>query len=380
MFNSRLIISIITANIFFACSYSQPNPINDKWINFTESNSGLLDDYIRCIEVDATNNLWIAAGNTYGGFVLKRTDGRLTMYDGTWNYFENPYLDHSKYFYENLFISKNGDKWMGKNGGNLEHASSFYRFSSQNEWKAFEVDDNTFDMVYFTGINDSTVLIEHSAGIGTILAGYDTFQLVYGVTYKDNPGLLDYENFHSQQKRKTIIRSGKYPTTAIKAIDDTTLIGFSFKGVSWYHYGAGKLQYLKDHKLPLDGKSDNSDGGEYANNIWLDQDHSIWVGYANGLFKLQDDTFESFFAPDSLKWHSILDLKFDVNNTAWFITDHSLISFDKKKWNEIFINDKADMDWFTCLEIDRKGNIWIGTRYQGIFVYNPEGLKLLGSE
>jgi ligand-binding sensor domain-containing protein len=69
----------------------------------------------------------------------------------------------------------------------------------------------------------------------------------------------------------------------------------------------------------------------------------------------------------------------DLHSTRWFGTDYGVTQLADSAWS-IFNNTNSPLSPIHLqvigLAYDGKGNLWIGTRDDGVFVYNPTGTRL----
>ena len=348
--------SILIVVLLWNCSEKQmDNIVCGDWKNYTAKNSGLLTNYVQDIAVDQENTLWITTGNTYGDWTPRSTDGRLiSLRNNKWNYYETEMFDHSKFFFNKLFIDSNGEIFLSVNGGNLRQTSWFLSFSISEGWRRYDTDDDSFHYLAF-GECDKQVVINSNRFI---------FSLDTADRYLDTLLVKSSEPLNQEQYYHLI------PKYGFTFLDKKNMWFYSYQGVSKYELNLKKLELVSEISFFEASKWSKSRDKGYPDNIWKKNDSTLWVGYDNGIYEIQNDSINNFFTPTNIKLNRILDLRFDKNGTAWLINFHKLISFDGIKWTDHSINGLSHKDYLECLEIDKKNNLWIGTKNRGLFKKN----------
>jgi len=216
----------------------------------------------------------------------------------------------SHYLVSTILVDRSGNTWIGTDGGGIN-------LRRKGE-KHFTIFNKTS---YGSGINDKAITKLYEDKRGWIWIG----------TYYE--GLYCFKG------------------------DDKPLIHYHLPG---YNTDA-KRDYILD--LVEDAKGD------------------LWIGTKGGLFSF--DVANNRITDSSNPFVSgkreqispgIYALEFDSDSTLWIATDQGLIGWNGKKESfRAFQMSKGDLenDLITCLKMDRKNQLWVGT-LSGLYRYIPE--------
>jgi len=111
-FGLILVVSVIAVFMFSACKKKSPtesNPPQSNWVTYSTSNSGLADNNVYAIVIDASGNKWFG---TWNGGVSKFDNTTWTTYD-TLN---SGLADNTV---NAIAIDASGNKWFGTHGGGV---------------------------------------------------------------------------------------------------------------------------------------------------------------------------------------------------------------------------------------------------------------------
>lgn len=155
---------------------------------------------------------------------------------------------------------------------------------------------------------------------------------------------------------------------------------------------------------------------EYSNNIVdfvIDKNNNKWIGTYNGLIKISNSDTIRYTTSDGLPNNNINALFVDSNNNIWigtnkgasvyngvlfknysdniqfpswvyYISENNLGQILLATVNGVAVIDNDSIfyitnsieNWFYSVKEDRFGNIWIGSRTKGIFIYKEGGVNL----
>jgi ligand-binding sensor domain-containing protein len=101
-----------------------------------------------------------------------------------------------------------------------------------------------------------------------------------------------------------------------------------------------------------------------------DSDGNIWFSNWAGAYRYDGHTFQSFSKSDGLGGYNGLVAKIieDKNGKLWFGGDGGLTSYDGKSFTNY--NKGLSNPWIWTLLEDISGNIWVGTREQGLYLFD----------
>ena len=156
----------------------------------------------------------------------------------------------------------------------------------------------------------------------------------------------------------------------------------------------------------------------YVACIKEDEAHNLWIGTMNGLCTYNGVSFKAHALESGQNPISVRDLSFDKEGRKWLATDHGVFLFDKGKATNIskqlkhkkasissVLADREGTIWYgsseglyritktngdyaeakfskskgfvsnsiTCIRQDKKGNLWVGTYGDGVYVYDGSG-------
>ena len=119
----------------------------------------------------------------------------------------------------------------------------------------------------------------------------------------------------------------------------------------------------------------------YINSLFVDSQKQLWILTANGLnlYKEETDSFEQHFIKNTIGDNNFLCMTEDSKGQLWLSCNKGIYSFNKqtKLFQRFTPTDELSKNWnlitFTKLLVDKKGNLWIGSRQSGLFIKNPDG-------
>lgn len=315
----------------------------------SDDSQSLSSNYIRTIQFDAENKLWIGTFN--GLNILDVDSGHLESYHSS---------DVNRYSLNqnsvrSLYNDAQGGMWIGTYFGGINY---YHPLQNQFNRLSHIPNSNTLsDHVVSSIVEDEDGLI----WIGTNDNGLNKYnpkteQFSYFTKRAGGKGL-------KSNNIKTIITSGNY-----------CYIGSHGGGVAQLERSTGKITvYHKDNSQLI------------SNNVYaleLDKKRNLlWIGTLNGLvsFDLEKKEFVPLSAYQSwgeatdlhnLSTGQIYVLYMDSNHRLWIGTDFGVYtySYEKNLISHYEIDTKEQNGRINCFYEDHLGQIWIGT---------ASGLRLL---
>lgn len=391
---------IFTSFLFISVLLAYASNVRDVFVPFTNENQKLTNNIVEAVVCDTLGFVWIGTNNG-----LNKLDGYTTI-----NYVNNPSDTHSlsSNFIRTLFIDSDGDLWIGTIGGGLnlyDRANDcFIRYQPQP--------DNSQSI---SGSNVTAIVEDHDGAlwIGTAGDGINRFD----------------------KKTKMFTRFRLDPTdplnTNIRSMmcdsENNIWVGFDYESNSVYRIGArsGKISIFKPEQPvgkasglgPVRGIVQHKSGRifvatwggrifevllEPSNKMQLicdkayfsnatitdfisDRAGDFWVGsWEHGLFWFDENfNIRKRFVKDRTKHESIVSnsvnkLHVDAHNALWIAHRNngvSMLSLDVPLFQKLDTDPSGipfleDLD-AQAFDKDRKGTIWIATRGQGLWRYNP---------
>jgi hypothetical protein len=324
----KAFVSLVFVLIIINFSLSQGPPL--EWIVYNTSNSGLPDNSVSAIAIDAQGNKWIG---TLGG--LAKFDGANWRVYNTYNSGLPSNIVYA------IAIDGQGNKWIGTGAGGLA------KFDGVN-WTVYNI--------FNSGLPNNWVLAiaidgQGNKWIGTV-RGLAKFDGVNWTVYNtSNSGLPD--NWVNAiaidgQGNKWI---GTYGGLA------------KFDGTNWTVYK------YRNSLLPSDTV--------YA--IAIDGGGNILIGTRRGLAKF--DGVKTWIVYDTsnsgLPSDTVFTITIDGQGNKWIGTyGGGLAKFDGINWTVYDTsNSGLPSDTVFTITIDGQGNKWIGTK-RGLAVYREGGVYI----
>ncbi|MDZ7614297.1 MAG: two-component regulator propeller domain-containing protein [Flavobacteriaceae bacterium] len=142
-----------------------------------------------------------------------------------------------------------------------------------------------------------------------------------------------------------------------------------YVGENYVYYGKNDHIIIQDRhgtKLFDYANTENMNASTDINEVFLDRQHILWATSPNGVYKIirKKNFFETLEAGNSIRGIYSDDQTLFVGGYA-----QNLMIDIKNKSISKFPEDK---DAFSSFQRDKKGNLWIGTTFNGIYKYNPE--------
>ncbi|MCF8357472.1 MAG: hypothetical protein K9H26_01850 [Prolixibacteraceae bacterium] len=367
---------------------------------FNAENGMLTHNSVETIVRDNHGYVWV--GTNYG---LNRLDGYQTI-----NYISNPgdSLSISSNFIKTLFVDRDGNLWIGTIGGGLNKlirkTNSFQRFlpnATKNSISGINIsainqDDEgniwigiigkgvdklnpktgvfthySFDNIHHLKQRFSNVKSLHPDSYGNIWVGFDFDR--NGI-YKINPqtGNITFHGMPPEENKKFDVGA----VTAIGELSDGTLL-FSIWNSMLF-----KLHPLKDEHIVF-WKGPAAFEGSQITSLVVDKKDNVWIGtWEKGIYKIdaltgQVKNFSSNPSnPEGISSNAVKCLHVENNNLWIGFREQgvNLLNTGNKMFKTLPTTTNAgysekEIDAH-CITADNKGNLWVGTRGQGLWKYN----------
>jgi ligand-binding sensor domain-containing protein/serine phosphatase RsbU (regulator of sigma subunit) len=340
----------------------------NKFISFHKSN-GLASSDVTTVLEDKRGNLWV--GTTEG----------LSLFDGVkFTTIKDKGLDHKIY---SIYEDMSGIVWFSTEGAGMVYYDG-KKFTQINKKDGLPTDS------VFCIIQDH----EKNYWIGTYHFGVCKIE---GANIKS--GKL---NCHTFSKKDGLSSNNIFCLFQDK--EQTIWLGTTNGAVSQYKNGLFNKFIISEET-----------SGDYISQIIEDNRGNIWIGtWEHGLIKFSNNLFSFYSESEGLQSHFILSLFEDCANNIWIGTDQGLCVFkneaivnfnefdglpsktvqcvseifdktvlcgtapglsfyDGKKFKSINEILKLKNSYVTSIADDNKGQIWIGSSYEGLMILSKNG-------
>jgi ligand-binding sensor domain-containing protein len=354
-----------TLNIMLAnggvAKFDETKPTGTNWTLYNDTNSGVPDNTVLSIAIDASGNKWIGA--ELGG--LAKFDG--TNYTGTgptgtgWTVYNWSNSDLPSNGVNSIAIDASGNKWIG--------ANTYFVMYDGNKWT--EIDPPVASMPN-DGVTSIAIDASGNKWIGTYgggLAKYDgTKWTVYNTSNSGLPSDIVTSIEIDASGNKWI---GSY--NGLAKFDETVP-----EGTNWIVYNTS-----------TSGLPNN-----FVSSIAIDASGNKWIGTYNGLAKFDETTPEGTgwtvydTSNSGLPGNIVTSIAIEANGNKWIGTEFDeytgsgLAKFDETApegtgWTVYNTsNSGLSSNRVTSITIDKDGNKWVGTRKGGLCVFKEGGVVL----
>lgn len=324
---------------------------------FKKEGANKIHKDVRSLAIDISGILWLG---TYEGINKVTNEGEVLKI------VNNPYDQNSlsRNTIKSVFKDAKGSIWVGAYYGGLniwDSSNSNFNNYSQNTNK----NSLSYDVVSSIEANSNNLYFGTEGG---------------GIT------VLNKNNQQTSYLNKATVKN--FPSNNIKSLllDNNQLwIGTFNAGIADYD-----LQYKKIVTDKLSNNLNDYLQGVGVYSIRKENDSILWIGsFGNGLIRYNSNTgnYKTFVLnkgdPNSLSGNSIRTLIISKQSVLWVGTDRGLNRIDLKKYNsgklivKHFLSNFERVtgeDILTLFE-DSIGEIWIGTKYNGLFKYTGKTLE-----
>ncbi|MBI2968107.1 MAG: PKD domain-containing protein [Bacteroidetes bacterium] len=306
--------------------------VSPAWEVFNTSNSGISDDNIWDIEVDAQGNKWLATGYYNGGSYY----GGISKFDGAtnWTIYNsgNSGLKNN-YVYTEAF-DKLGNIWFGHDGFTGAGGISKFNGSSWNTYL------NGISNVYAVVVDDSL-----SKWIGTYSGGL----------YKlDSAGNLTQFNTSNSSIPTNFVLCVIIDNAGAKWIATYGGGVAKFDGTTWTIYNTS------NSGLP-------SDNCNNLNALDFDQNGHLWISTMGGLAEFDGSNWNVFTTSNSgLPSNTVTCIRVAPDGVKWIGTDMGLASLDSINWTVYNTSNSSIPSNEVYSLAFEPGIVWVGTYGGGL--------------
>jgi hypothetical protein len=299
------------------------------WTLYNTTNSGIADNNITSIAIDAQGNKWVG------------TQNGLSKFDGVnWTTFNMSNSQIPSNSINSVAIDSKGNKWIGTNNG-------LAKFDNIN-WITYSLPNSNTNDIYSNVIRSIAIDSKDNKWITSNLYLYkfnETVQISF-VNYKvNNDGYL-------------------YPVYPCVAIDKNDVI--------WVGAGLHGLSKIEGNNQTF--FNNVSEGGGFGiSSIYIDSKNNIWInGYKSGpISYIFDEKTAS-----KIKMYDKIFCALDEKGNSWFLKD-GLAKFDGQNWtNYNSLNSGISGNDIKSLVLDVEGNKWLVTN-NGLQKLASDGISTL---
>ena len=410
--------------LFFACLLvSFSNEVGSQTFKFDEFGleEGICDRYIYSINQDNNGYLWIGTGAglcRFDGFEFRddfltdsltkssvvlsykdrqgniwfgHIDGSLSIYDGS-DFIPVSIEESQKNRINDIIESDDSLLYIATQSNGILRVNA----SDQIQTKRLNIDDK---LVYsIEQLSEYLFLIGTNNGLKIYrLNEKDTLSLSFSSIVEQIPATKIQSILKSRDNTKIWIATeyqgiyiitlnakdpGSYQVT--KANASFGLDGLNIQSlfediegniwISTFRDGLIKLVYSYDRKDFVKKQTYNTLNGMISNdvkNVFQDKEGSIWIGtYGSGIARLANEAF-TFYEFDESKYGNNITSIDQFKGSYWLGTDMGIIKTSDGIVEEFFPSSKYfNNDRIKTLYIDYKGDIWIGTGNNGVYLRN----------
>lgn len=283
---------------------------------YTTANSGLVDNNISTIAIDAQDNKWFGTG------------GGVSMFDGinwtTYTEANSGLVSNAVY---TIAIDAQGNKWFGTWGG-------VSKFDGTN-WTTYTTVNSGLVENYVSAI---AIDIQGNKWFGTNSGGVSKFDGTNWTTYTTANGLV----------------SNQW----------VTAITIDVHGNKWFGTNGGVSKFDSTNWTTYLN-------GEIVGSIAIDALGYKWFGtydpmynVCHGTFKFDSTNWTTFDTLNSgLTNNYVNDIGIDALGNKWFGTQGGVSTFNDTIWTTYTIADGLVSNGIYTIAIDAQGNKWFGTYY-----------------
>lgn len=310
-------------------------------------NDGLSQANVKVLFQDSRGYIWVG------------TEDGLNRYDG---YEFSVFKSHDEYFpicgnyILDICEDKKGNIWVGTTKGLSKYDPRQERFTN------FRHERNNPKSLSNSHVTSIAIDGEDNLWVAT----------VNGLN-KINSSNSNISRHYFNSKIKDGLKDN-YLTAVFVTSDNTLIIGSRSEGISAYNPIRKVFMKIPDDlntNLKSVIRTINEDK---ANNLWFGTENGLVI--SNGSFEIKH-LFRNNINTNSLPNNWVLSISFDNVGNAWLATDNGLSKLDLM--NRQFTNYKANnTDQYSISQnilrsiiFDKNDRLWIGSRYGGIDIYDP---------
>ncbi len=248
--------------------------------------------------------------------------------------------------------------WQTEDGLPNNNVNSIAQTADGFLWVATPVGLARFDGVTFDYISLTNFVGHSNRGVTTLLAGRDG-----GLRLQmDRGALLDFNGSNAMTLNLT--------NTPLDSAAQTMMEGDD--GTLWISYVGAAICFLKDGKITLISGQMGLPWASF-NSIAKDSKGRIWLARAGEVGIFRNGKFQKLAQPGNLS----IRLAAARNGGIWICSGSQLFHFDEgaplKKVGELPENNSGTEA--SAMIEDRRGGIWIGTTYSGLFRFDGSAFE-----
>lgn len=328
----------------WSCKKEEPIPnevINktETYKKFTSENSpliGVASDNLKCLEIDGDNNIWIGTRDAVGLLKYDPSNNSWVSYDST-------HFGFDIWAILDIDFGLDGTLWIATNDGVFKH--------SDNNFSRVLIDSSGYPVSWV-----STIHADHQ---GRIWASVNND--IYKCEDQNWVHLIQYDTLYNYQ---------------IQDIESDS------QGNLWIGTFNGLIKFDGTTFELIDQQTITSQMNIHDINI--DNEDELIIGCGEGLYIYYEPNWSvieptGFQQPlwDSYEWnvHSIVTNDTSKIYGTW---NMGLAIHNQDELNFIRGSEfEIDTNYFqlTELKYDNQQNLWMGTRFGEVIVYNPSGLN-----
>ncbi len=145
----------------------------------------------------------------------------------------------------------------------------------------------------------------------------------------------------------------------------------------WIGHKNGKISILENDSIKQFTTLDST-LTEPVSRIYFTK-NCIWIGsLGNGLFKITGKSVSRYNSDSKLGDDYIYDIEIDKSGNLWIGSDIGILNYDTQKdqWKNFSMKNGLPDNIIKAIEIDDDGKIWLGMEDAGIAIYNPSNSQI----
>jgi ligand-binding sensor domain-containing protein len=352
-----------------------------NWIEYNRSNSGLSDNSVLKILTDDFDNVWISTS----------IDG-LIKFDGTtWSNFKILKQDYGFSRDAQIVEDKNGIIWVKASWAVFSFDGTYWKMYGHSN---SELPLNGLDYHSET-LSSIAVDSNNNIWVGSSKYGLSKFDGTKWINYNKSNSELKEDEIRSLYvtKDNILIVNAKSSTMTFDgtswqstdmlanklAFDNSGLIWniFSHPNVLFYY------EYIDGIAVPVSFlPPDHLNSDLYLTDLVIDSKDNKWIASTLGLLKFDGTNWTTYDFSNlglDLQYSFVQAIAIDKNDVLWMVVEFGyLLRFDGVNWTvfEPFIPMMFEPNYVTSLTVDINGNLWIGTSWTGVYVFNEDEIIL----
>ncbi|MCF8432791.1 MAG: T9SS type A sorting domain-containing protein, partial [Melioribacteraceae bacterium] len=347
------------------------------WQYFNKENSALLWPNVNFLAIDSTGMLW--CGTPFGACTFNGENWEYyAASSGIPHYTINKVIEDeniTKWIATEFFglVKFDGTNWNIYNKSNSEIPSNQINDialdSKMNVWISTRQGLCMYDGKFWQVYNQANTGHEIDYAWDIEIDSKDKIWI--SIFDQNMLASFDGNEWKIYNSQNTILPDNFIGRLAVDP-DDNLWVGtndgfFIYNGTEWKHFTA-----------------DNSDlPDNWVQCFAFDSIGASWIGTANGVTKIKDDVWEVYTNKNSamIGW-DVNDITIDAQNNVWlgFFWRQGIAKYDGLTWQNYNYEFMPNTGGFNgmSIDLDRHGNLWIGTLYSGLLQFNDN--KILSTQ